>query len=386
MASSPLAAHVARAAGNRREFFAHSTMALGSTVALGGAAAAAAGESVLSNRQSTADRGSGRDHIRIGLIGCGARGKAAAIEAIQAAENAALERDGVATVQLTAMADTSASQLQTAYRTINGRHREHVDVGSRRFVGTDAWRGVLASDVDLVILATPPEFRAEHFEAAVQAGKHVFMECPIAFDLNDVQRIAASGVLATQAGLAVAVGHQRRHELRTRQCVAKLQEGIIGELMYARTYSTDFNDDRHVHSLDLINWIVGQSPLTARGFGSGELGESAYQLIEFTYPNDFPVIAQCRKTRGGSQHGEYIHATNGTCDLSRALVRDRSGTLVWQSDAKEIPGKGWQRHFNELIASLRAGEAPFELDQALASTSAAILGRAAVRGDKSAGC
>lgn len=363
-------------------------MALGSTVALGGAAAAAAGESILGNRLSTASgmAATGRDRIRVGLIGCGARGKAAAIEAIQAAENAATEHDGAATVQLVAMADTSASQLQTAYRTINGRHRDRVDVGNRRFVGAEAWRGVLASDVDLVILATPPEFRAAHFEAAVQAGKHVFMECPIAFDPTDVQRIAAAGSLAKQAGLAVAVGHQRRHELRTRQCVAKLQEGIIGDLMYGRTYNSDFHDDRHVHSLDLINWIVGHGPVAARGFGDGEGDDSVYQLIEFTYPDDFPVISQCRKTRGGGQQGEYIHGTLGTCDLTHALVRDRSGKLVWQSDAKEIPGKGWQRQFNELIASLQAGDAPFELDQALASTTAAILGRAAVQRGEWVGC
>lgn len=361
-------------------------MALGSTVSLGGAAAVAAGESVLGNRLATASTASGRDRIRIGLIGCGARGKAAAIEAIQAAENSAASGAGVVMVQLAAMADTSASQLQTAYRTINGRHREQVDVGSRRFVGNDAWRGVLASDVDLVILATPPEFRAEHFEAAVLAGKHVFMECPIAFDPTDVQRIAAAGIMAKHARLAVAVGHQRRHELRTRQCVAKLQEGMIGDLLYGRTYNTDIDDDRHVHSLDLINWIVGQGPVMARGFGSGEGGESAYQLIEFTYANDFPVITQCRKTRGGGQQGEFIHGTRGICDLNRALIRDRGGKLVWQSDAEEISGKGWQRQFNELIGSLQAGDAPFELDQALASTTAVILGRAAVKcGESSVG-
>lgn len=356
-------------------------MTLSSTVALGGGAAVAASESDLGNRLAPPNDAlaRGRDRVRIGLIGCGARGKAAAIEAIQAAGSDAIERNGAVTVQLAAMADTQASQLQTAYRTINGRYRDAVDVGSRRFVGTDAWRGVLASDVDLVILATPPEYRAEHFEAAVHVGKHVFMECPIALDPHDVQRIEAAGVLAKQAGLAVAVGHHRRHELRTRQCVAKLQEGIIGDLMYARTYHTDLDDDRHVHSLDLINWIVGHAPVTARGFGNGEVGETAYQLIEFTYANDFPVITQCRKTRGGSQQGEFIYGTHGTCDLHRALVRDRSGKLIWQSDAKEIPGKGWQRQFNELIAHLQSGHTPFELDSAVASTAAAILGRDAVK-------
>ncbi len=370
-----------RVAGNRREFFARSTIALGNTVALGGAAAVAAGESVLDDRSAATNyvHCGGTDLIRIGLIGCGGRGKAAAIEAITAGQHDAADRAGTSAVQLVAMADIAESQLQTAYRTIKGRHRGGVDVGSRRFIGPDGWRGVLASDVDLVILATPAEFRADHFEAAVAAHKHVFMECPIAIVRADVERIAAAGLLATQSRLAVAVGHQRRHELRTRECVAKLQDGILGDLIYARTYHSDFNDDRHVHSLDVMNWILGHGPVAAQGFGDAGASGSTYQLVEYTYPNDFPVVSQCRTTRVGRQHGEDIHGTLGTCDVVRAQVRDRSGKLIWQSEAKEIAGKGWQRQFDELIASLRAGEPPCELDQAIASTNATILGRAAVR-------
>ncbi|TWU15524.1 putative oxidoreductase [Allorhodopirellula heiligendammensis] len=355
-------------------------MALGSTVALGGAAAVATGGSILANVGAHAGvHLGGSDRIRIGLIGCGARGKAAVIEAITAGRNGLSDCNDFSGVHLVAMADTSSSQLQTAYRTVKGRHRDSVDVGSRRFVGPDGWRGVLASDVDLVILATPPASRAGHFEEAVRAGKHVFMECPIAINSHDVQRIADAGRLAQTSGLAVAVGHQRRHELRTRECVAKLRDGVIGDLIYARTYSSDSQEDRHVQSLDIVNWVLGHGPVAAQGFGNASGDVSAYQLIEFTYPNNFPMISQCRQTRGGRNLGEFFHGTHGTCDMSRAAIHNSDGKLIWQSEAKEIPGKGWQRQFNELIASLRAGEAPFELEHAIASTAAAILGRTAVQ-------
>lgn len=387
--TSPLGAHVERVSGNRREFFARSTMALGSTVGFGavGTGQPVSGGAITPARDPSASgfHCDGSDRIRIGLIGCGARGKAAAIEAITASRYRTTGQPDAVTqgagggVHLVAMADTSASQLQAAYRTIKGRHRDCVDVDNRRFVGPEGWRGVLASDVDLVILATPAEFRPTHFEAAIEAGKHVFMECPIAVDMAGVQRVAAAGTRAKQSGRAVAVGHQRRHERRTRECVAKLREGILGDLIYARTYSSDLLDDRHVHSLDVVNWVLGSTPLTAQGFIEAGATGSAYQLIEFAYANDFPVISQCRKTRGGRQYGEHFHGTLGTCDVARAAIRDRSGKLVWQSEAKEIPGKGWQRQFNELIASLRAGEFPFELDQGIASTSATLLGQLAVQ-------
>ncbi|TWT74066.1 putative oxidoreductase YcjS [Allorhodopirellula solitaria] len=356
-------------------------MALGSTVALGGSAVVAAGEAAVADPRANriGVHAGGSDRIRIGLIGCGARGKAAAVEAIAAGSDATNDASAASGVELVAMADTQSNQLQTAYRTIRGRQRHGVEVAGRRFIGPDGWRGVLASDVDLVILATPPEFRALHFENAVEAGKHVFMECPIASDAAGVQRIAQAGVRARSAGLAVAVGHQRRHELRTRQCVERLRGGMLGELTYARTFGGDLHDDRQVHRLDIVNWVLDQTPRAARGFGGVNEDNVPYHLVEYTYETDFPLISQYRKHRGGRQHGEYFHGTLGSCDMAHGSIRDRSGKVIWRSEAKEIRGKGWQRQFNELIASLRAGEKPWQLDQAIASTNAVLLGQAAIQ-------
>ncbi|MFP6674456.1 MAG: Gfo/Idh/MocA family oxidoreductase, partial [Pirellulaceae bacterium] len=112
----------------------------------------------------------GSDTIKIGLIGCGGRGTGATIQAMNTKGD----------VNIVAMADAFDNRLQSSLRSIQSRHGAKVDVPQdRRFVGFDAYKQVLASDIDLVILATPPGFRPLHFEAAVNAGKHVFMEKPV---------------------------------------------------------------------------------------------------------------------------------------------------------------------------------------------------------------
>ncbi len=115
----------------------------------------------------------GSDTIRIGLVGCGTRGTAAAIQALHTTGG---------DVRLVAIADIFDNKVQTAYRTIKGEHPGKVAVKDSRFVGFDAFQRVMDSDAELVILATPPGFRPMQFEAAVEAGKHVFMEKPVATD------------------------------------------------------------------------------------------------------------------------------------------------------------------------------------------------------------
>jgi hypothetical protein len=141
--------------------------------------------------------------IRIGLIGCGGRGRGAADQAMNTA----------GPTKLVAVADAFEDNLNSAVNTLSRQHGEKVDVPEdRRFVGFDAFQKVLEQDVDLVILATPPGFRPLHFEAAVNAGKHVFMEKPVAVDPAGVRKVVDAAAAAKKKNLAVAVGLQRRHE------------------------------------------------------------------------------------------------------------------------------------------------------------------------------
>ncbi|EMI56573.1 Gfo/Idh/MocA family protein [Rhodopirellula sallentina] len=429
----PLSAHVARSS-NRREFFTQSTVAVGSTVALGGSAAVAAGETILAGGVGAipACHASGSDTLRIGLIGCGARGRGAAIEAIQASLPGSVGA-AVGRVELVAMADVFANHLQTAYRAINGRHRDHVNVGGRRFVGIDGWKGVLAADVDMVLLATPPAFRPLHFAAAVDAGKHVFMESPLATDMPGVRRVMATGKIAEEKGLAVSVGLQRRHEARLRECVDRLHDGVIGKLLEARTVcssallrrlpcnqssdrleeqlrrwqdhdwaSGGFTDERHLHCLDAIHWVTGQTPVAAKvvesaasdcagDAGGEEFGEVTEKLteakstraIELDQENGFRIVTELHAGRGSDRgKGELVIGAKGVCDLTRSIIRDHRGKVIWQSEAKEIAGKGWQRQFNELIAGLRNGHTMRNHSLGVACTTTAILERTALQTDR----
>ncbi|PHQ32706.1 Gfo/Idh/MocA family protein [Rhodopirellula bahusiensis] len=373
-----------------------------------------AGGSVLGTNLSVA-RGAhayGDDTLKIGLIGCGSRGTNAVIQA--------MNTDGA--TRLVAMADVFESNVQSSYRAIKSKHGksdshgQRVDVEGARFIGLDGWKHVLQSDADIVFLTTPPGFRPLHFEKAVEAGKHVFMEKPVATDAPGVRRVLAANEIAQQKGLAVAVGLQRHHEARYRECIEQLHEGAIGDPIFARAYwngagsklrprpnnvseleyqlrqwqhfnwiGGDHIAEQHVHNLDVINWLLGEHPATAQGQGGRDtrsdqtLGETFdHHMVEFTYSNDVRLLSQCRHVRGcWNSVSEHVHGTKGSCDVSAAIIRDTTGKIVWQSSQKNSKDKGCQQAQNDLFASLRNGEIPNEGDYGATSTMTAIMGRMA---------
>lgn len=387
---------------SRRNFFKDSGLLLAGGAFVGGSLAIA--------RSAHAY---GSDTIKLGLVGCGGRGTGAAIQALSTAGGG---------VRLTAMADLFASNLQMAYRSIKGKHPDKIDVASSsRFVGLRAFEQVLATDVDLVILATPPGFRPLHFEQAIRAGKHVFMEKPVAVDAPGVRRVLAAGKEAERKHLAVQVGLQRHHELRYRQCIERLQNGAIGEPIFARAYwngagiwtrprrpaqseleyqltnwyyfnwlSGDHITEQHVHNLDVINWALQSHPIEAQGQGGREVrrGENTGQIfdhhmVEFTYPGGTRLLSQCRHIAGCvTSVGEHLHGTRGYCEISAARIFDLRGNLIWESDVKEGNGKGLQQEHDDLIADLRSGERPNETEYAALSTMTAIMGRMATYSGK----
>ncbi|MFN9625790.1 MAG: Gfo/Idh/MocA family protein [Planctomycetota bacterium] len=145
----------------------------------------------------------GSDTIRLGLIGCGGRGTGAAGQALDT--NSESNR-----VKLTAVADPFKFRADNALKELKNKHKDNVD--AKAFIGVDGYKEVLASDVDMVILTSPPGFRPLHFEAAVKAGKHVFMEKPVATDAPGVRRVLEANKIAKDRKLAVAVGLQRHHQ------------------------------------------------------------------------------------------------------------------------------------------------------------------------------
>src|SRR5690606_30145164 len=161
------------------------------------------------------------------LIGCGGRGTGAA--------NQALRTEG--RVKLIAMADVFEDRLEGAYQQLEkqGGIKERLDVPKeRRFVGFDAFQKAIDAGPGLVILATPPGFRPSQFEAAVKAGKHVFMEKPVATDAPGVRKVLAAAEEAKKKNLGVGVGLQRRHQAQYLETIKRLQDGAIGDIVATR--------------------------------------------------------------------------------------------------------------------------------------------------------
>ncbi|MHB0959519.1 MAG: Gfo/Idh/MocA family protein [Pirellulaceae bacterium] len=360
----------------------------------------------------------GSDVIRVGLIGCGARGTSAVIQALNTPSGP---------VRLEAMADVFADRIQSAYRRIKSAHADKLDVPRDRwFVGLDAWRSLLETNVDLVILATPPGFRPQHFQAAVAAGKHVFLEKPVAVDVPGVHRVLEASAEAQRRGLAVAVGLQRRHEAAYRETIDQLQQGRIGDLITLRVYwngsgpltrprlpkqheleyqlrnwyyfpwlSGDHIVEQHVQNLDVGNWLMNDCPVTVNGQGGrevrrrqGDEGRDFGQIFdhffcEFTYPNGTRMFSQCRQIRNcWNSVAEHVHGSRGHADISGGKIYSPQGELVWCTRAAR---GGHQQEQHDLLADLRGGRLPQEAEYAAKSTLTAIFGRLAAYSGQSLG-
>ncbi len=357
----------------------------------------------------------GSDTIKIGLVGCGGRGRGATIQA--------LNTDG-GEVKLVAMADAFDANLKQALGTISRQHPKKVEVDEEhQFVGLDAYKKVMESDCDVVILATPPGFRPLHFDTAINAGKHVFMEKPVATDPAGVRRVLEVAKLAKQKNLAVQVGLQRHHEFRYREVVDKIHNGAIGDVILSRAYWNgggvwirprkdeqteleyqinnwyyfnwlcgDHINEQHIHNLDVINWVMQGFPVEAQGQGGREVRTGPdtgqifdHHMVEFTYDGAHKpkMLSQCRHIKGcWNSVSEHVHGSKGFADVSGAKIYDQKGNMVWQSDKKEVSGKGWQQEHIDLFAALRAGEVPNEAEYGAKSTMTAILGRMATYSGK----
>lgn len=352
----------------------------------------------------------GAQPIRIGLIGCGGRGTALALQALN---------PHLGEVRLVAVGDVFEDRLQQSMRALrSGPNRDRVDVESRRFVGLEAYRKVIESEVDLVILAAPPGFRPLHFAAAVAAGKHVFAEKPIATDAPGVRQFLATCEEASDRKIAVAVGLQRRHEPAYQTTIAKLQEGAIGRINFCRAYwnqgaswskprtkqhteleyqlrnwsyfnwlSGDHIVEQHVHNLDVINWLLGGHPERAQGVGGRQARTGAefgqvydHHTVEFTYRNGVKLLSMCRQMPNcWNAVGEFAHGSEGWADIAAGKIFDLNNQVIWEADPMR---RGHAGELENLFASLRSGVFPNEGPYAAQSTMTAIMGRMATYSGK----
>lgn len=351
----------------------------------------------------------GDDVLRVGLIGCGGRGTGAASQALAADPR----------VLLTAMGDAFEDRLELSLKTLRKTAdlESKIDVpAERQFVGFDAYRQVIASGVDVVLLATPPHFRPMHLQAAVEAGKHVFAEKPCAVDAPGVHSVLRSCEEARKKGLSVVSGLCLRYHEPYQEGVRRVHEGAIGDVhtliandfrgpiwvkprepdwtdmhwqmrnwYYFTWLSGDFNVEQHVHNLDVCAWAMGdQYPNKAIGMGGREVRKGPeygnifdHHSVVYEYENGARLISNTRQMPGCKNDISVILlGSKGTADLAerRNGVRIKAqDEWVYRGDPRNL----YQVEHDELFAAIRAGQ-PINNGEYMAKSSLlAIMGRMA---------
>jgi len=346
----------------------------------------------------------GSDKIRIGLIGCGDRGTGAAMDCIRAADG----------VELVAMADLFKDKLDNSLKHLKEEFSDQVKVTRESsFVGFDAYRKLLACDVDMVVLGGPPGFRPRHLKAAIEAGKHVFMEKPAGVDPAGVRSVIKSSELARKKGLGIVAGTQRRHQAHYIEIMKRIHNGDIGPVLAAQCYwngdmvdwhyeerkpgwsdmewqvrcwpfftwlSGDHIVEQHVHNLDVVNWVLGAHPISAMGMGGREVRKDPghgnifdHFAVEYEYPNGVRVLSMSRQMIGCSNRiSENIVGSKGMAytDSSNGYIKGQNA-YKYKGDS---PNPYVQEHA-DLIKSIRAGEPLNEGRQFAESTLTGIMGR-----------
>lgn len=373
------------------------------------ASSALAGATVLASTPAGSVFAAGTDEIKIALIGCGGRGTGAAFDAFASGQN----------IKLVAMADAFQDNLQATYNTLKEKFGDKIDVpDSRKYVGFDAYKSAIA-DADVVLLTTPPGFRPIHFEEAVKAGKHIFMEKPVAVDIPGIRKVLAAAEEAKRKKLNVVVGLQRRYQTNYREAIKRIQDGAIGDVYAGQVYWNsggvwvrprqaaqtemeyqmrnwyyfnwlcgDHIVEQHVHNIDIANWVKGKYPVSIQGTGSRahrtdkEYGEIYDNFaVELTYDDGTVVYSQCRHFEGISNRvDETFQASKGRVYLSagnQAILWDSKGNEIYRHDPKGNPNAYQQEH-KELFEAIAKNEYKFDnTEYGAYSTLTGIIGRIA---------
>jgi predicted dehydrogenase len=346
----------------------------------------------------------GSDEIRVGVIGCGGRGTGAIENVLSAAPG----------VRLVAVGDLFPDRLASSLANLQKLGDKVAVPKELQFSGWDAYQKVIASDVNYVILASPPGFRPAHLQAAIGAGKHVFTEKPVCVDAAGYKTVVAAAATAKEKGLGVAAGTQRRHHAAYLEAMKRLHDGAIGDIVAVRAYwnqgglwnkprEADWTDmeyqlrnwlyytwlsgdhivEQHVHNLDVGNWGMGAIPTRVFGVG-GRQARTAPDYghifdhfgLEYEYANGVRMVSMCRQIPGTpGLVAEAFVGTKGTMNTQDGRRYEITGPVPWKWSG-EYTNPYQQEHTN-LIESIRGSRPINELKQVADSTLTAICGREA---------
>ncbi len=348
----------------------------------------------------------GDEVLRVGLIGCGGRGTGAALNALAADKQA----------KLVALADAFEDRVRSCRERLLKQNPQQTAVDDDHlFVGFDAYKRLIESGVNVVLLCETPHFRPISLRAAVEAGKHVFCEKPVAVDAPGIRSVLETCKLAEQKGLSIVSGLCWRYHPAVIETMKRVQDGAIGEVISIQeTYLTalpwsrprdpnqtemefqmrnwynfhwlsgDHNVEQHVHSLDKGSWAMGDKP-PVRAWGTGgrqsrgrepEFGNIYdHHAVVYEYENGAQMYSYCRQQRGAwGNVSDIFGGTKGTCVvLPQYRITDRTGQVAWKYDGPD--GNMYELEHDALFKSIRSGN-PINNGHYMAlSTMLAIMGR-----------
>ena len=365
--------------------------------------AALASVNILTSIKARAAAGS--DLIRVGLVGCAGRGAGAADQTLSVAGS---------NVKLTAVADVFEDRAKGVVTMLRSRHGDKVAVPPDQvFVGFDAYQKVL-EHCDLVLLCTPPAFRPYQLEAAVRAGKHVFMEKPACVDAFGARMVLAAAKEADLKHLKIVMGLQKRYEPWYSEVVQRVRDGAIGDIIAVQVYRNaaapwyrprqpgmtemQFQVDNwyhfnwqcpgpivegHVHDIDIANWILDAHPVSAAGMGGQQLRAPErpseifdHHYVEYRYPNDVIMSSQSRQIIGcRNEVREEFHGTKGILRTPNGEIRDYKGNLIWRYDMRgKEPVNPYQIEHDVLHSAIREDRPLNNAYYGATSSFTAVLG------------
>lgn len=349
-----------------------------------------------------------KDVLRVGLIGCGGRGSGAASQALNADPN----------VVLTALGDAFEDQVQRSLQGLQKQHPDKVKVTPEKcFSGLNAYQQVIDSGVDVVLLAAPPGFRPAHLKAAVEAGKHIFCEKPMATDAPGVRSVLESVEVAKAKKLSLVAGFCWRYELARREFYQRIHDGAIGDLraVYATYYAgpvkpmpapserpADMGDlewqlrnwynftwlsgdgyvEQACHSVDKVAWAFkDRPPLKAVAVGGRQTPNHQgnifdHMFVVYEYPEEARAFVGQRQVGNTySDNSDYLMGAAGFGKIQGWAAPHLKGREEWRY--KGPKSDMYQNEHNELFASIRSGKPINDGEWMAHSTLMGIMGRMA---------
>jgi len=346
--------------------------------------------------------------LKAGLIGCGSRGTGAAFNFIDAGPN----------LKITALADVFPDRIDICRKSLN--EQRGVDIPDQNcFAGFDAYQRVIESDVDIILEASASHFRPRHFDAAIRARKHVFLEKPAGIDPVGVRSVMASGKMAESAGLCVVAGTQYRYQHDYVKTYSMVKNGAIGNLVSANCFynrggpghvtrqegwsdmeamlrnranwcwlTGDSAVNLLIHQIDILNWFFEKFPYKATGFGgrhrrpTGDMYD--FFSVDFVFNDERRYQGMCREIDGCSNNvGQILFGTKGYTNCQNKIF-DYNGELIWEYEyppdedgqpTGRVSVSPYDQEIINLVTAIRTNNPVNETQNLASSTLVAIMGR-----------